>query len=207
MTVRSEAELRRRYDPPLPLIVRKTLDHLDRYCVEFIARSPFVCLGTTSADGSCDVSPRGDPPGFVRVLDAKTLLVPDRKGNNRLDTMGNLLDQAGIGLLFLIPGIEETLRVNGRAEIVDEAALLEPMAVAGKAPKTAMRVDVEEAFIHCGRALKRSRLWDPSLHAERGEVPTIGQWLRDQVDPDAGEQTIIDEAVSKEESGDRGQLY
>lgn len=208
MTVRSEAELRERYDPPLPLIVRKTLDHLDRHCVEFIARSPFLTLATTSADGRCDVSPRGDPPGFVRVLDARTLLIPDRKGNNRLDSMSNLLASPGVGLLFLIPGIDETLRVNGRAEIVDEPALLEPLAMAGKAPKTALRVHVEEAFIHCGRALKRSRLWDPERHAAREEVPTIGQWLRDQAEPDEAERQLIERSVRAEDEGDgRGQLY
>lgn len=207
--IESEAELRGHYDPPLPLIVRKTLDHLDQHCIDFIARSPFLCLATANAAGDCDVSPRGDPPGFVRVLDQKTLLIPDRKGNNRLDSMRNLLERPGIGLVFLVPGIDETLRVNGRAKIVDDPELLAPMTIGKSAPETAMRVQVTEAFIHCGRALKRSCLWDPSLHAERSEIATIGQWLRDQADPDEAEQSLIAKDVAREEraASDRSELY
>lgn len=190
----SQQRLRELYDPPLPLVLRKTLDHLDEYCEMFIARSPFVCVATADADGRCDVSPRGDPPGFVAVPDRHTLLIPDRKGNNRLDSAGNVLASPGVGLLFLIPGIDETLRVNGTAAIVDDRDLLEPLAERGVVPRTALRVSVEEAFIHCGRALKRSRLWDPTTHADRQAVPPIGAWLRDQARPDAAERKLIDEA-------------
>ena len=192
--IESEDELREIYEPPLRLITRKTLDHLDEYCAMFIARSPFLCLATSDADGRCDVSPRGDPPGFVAVLDPKTLLIPDRKGNNRLDSATNVLAAPGVGLLFFIPGIDDTLRVNGVAAIVDDAAALAPLAERGVVPKTALRVTVEEAFIHCGRALKRSRLWDPGSHADREEIPPIGAWLRGQADPDAAEEELIEKA-------------
>ncbi len=190
----SRDELGRLYDPPLPLVVRKTLDRLDEYCETFIARSPFVCLATSDADGHCDVSPRGDPPGFVSVLDPKTLLIPDRKGNNRLDSAKNVLASPGVGLLFLIPGIDETLRVNGVGAVVDDEDVLAPLAVRGMVPKTALRVTVEEAFIHCGRALKRSSLWDPTTHADREEIPSIAAWLRDQARPDAAEEALIENA-------------
>jgi PPOX class probable FMN-dependent enzyme len=189
--IESQDELRQLYDPPLPLVMRKTLDRLDGYCEMFIARSPFVCLATTDAEGRCDVSPRGDPPGFVSVLDSKTLLIPDRKGNNRLDSATNVLANPGVGLLFLIPGIDDTLRVNGTCTIVDHRDALEPLAERGVVPKTALRVSVEEAFIHCGRALKRSSLWDPTTQANRTEIPPIGVWLRDQTRPDAAEEDLI----------------
>jgi PPOX class probable FMN-dependent enzyme len=196
--VRSNEQLRQIYDPPLPLVVRKTLDHLDQHCVRFIARSPFFCLASCDAEGRCDVSPRGDPPGFVQVADANTLYIPDRKGNNRLDSLGNLLANPGVGLVFLIPGIDETLRVNGRAEIAEDPELLASLAVFGAPPRSALRVTVEEAFIHCGRALKRSRLWDPDGHADRGEVPTVGEWLRDQVDPDERERALLERGAAAE---------
>jgi uncharacterized protein len=189
--IESEDELRRIYDPPLPLVVRKTLDRLDAYCEMFIARSPFLCLATSDAEGRCDVSPRGDPPGFVVVVDQKTLLIPDRKGNNRLDSATNVLANPGVGLLFFIPGIDDTLRVNGVGTVVDDPAILEPLAERGAVPKMALRVMVEEAFIHCGRALKRSSLWDPSAQADRTEIPPIGSWLRAQAHPDRHEEELI----------------
>lgn len=189
--IESRDDLRRLYDPPLPLVVRKTLDHLDEYCQMFIARSPFVCLATSDAEGRCDVSPRGDPPGFVAVTDPKTLLIPDRKGNNRLDSTTNVLANPGVGLLFFIPGIDDTLRVNGTGAVVDDEEVLAPLAVQGVVPKTGLEVKVEEAFIHCGRALKRSALWDPSTQADRAEIPPIGVWLRDQTDPDQAERDLI----------------
>jgi PPOX class probable FMN-dependent enzyme len=191
--IESQDQLRRLYDPPLPLVVRKTLERLDEYCETFIARSPFVCVATSDADGRCDVSPRGDPPGFVAVQDPETLLIPDRKGNNRLDSTNNVLASPGVGLLFLIPGIDETLRVNGIGSIVDDQEMLKPLAERGAVPKTALRVTVEEAFNHCGRALKRSSLWDQSTHADRAEIPPIGAWLRDQARPDEAERKLIEE--------------
>jgi uncharacterized protein len=190
--IESQGELRQLYDPPLPLITRKTLDRLDEYCEMFIARSPFLCLATADAEGRCDVSPRGDPPGFVSVVDPRTLLIPDRKGNNRLDSATNVLANPGVGLLFLIPGIDDTLRVNGVGTIVDDQAALEPLAERGVVPKMALRVTVEEAFIHCGRALKRSSLWDPAARADRTEIPPIGTWLRAQARPDAVEEELIE---------------
>ncbi len=196
--VRDSKALREIYDPPLPLVIRKTLDHLDQHCIDFIARSPFLCLSSCGPDGRCDVSPRGDPPGFVRVADPSTLYIPDRKGNNRLDSLGNVLAHPAVGLIFLIPGIDETLRVNGTAEVVEDPKLLASLEMFGTAPKTALRVHVEEAFIHCGRALKRSRLWDQESHADRSEIPTVGQWLRDQVDPDERERALLDRGAAAE---------
>ncbi|MDE0204549.1 MAG: pyridoxamine 5'-phosphate oxidase family protein, partial [Candidatus Tectomicrobia bacterium] len=171
----------------------KVLDHLDVHCRNFIALSPFLVLSTASAQGQTDASPRGDPPGFVAAPDEHTLLIPDRPGNNQIDSLRNLAEHSHVGLLFFVPGMNETLRVKGTAEIVTDAAVLELLAVGGKAPLSALRVTVEEAFLHCGRALIRSRLWDPAVRIERSAFPTYGQVLADQIaganarDIDAGE--------------------
>ena len=187
----SPAELREHYPPMLDLIARKVLPALDAHCRAFIARSPLVMVATSGADGSCDVSPRGDPPGFVAVLDDHTLALPDRKGNNRLDALGNVLENPHVGLLFVVPGIDDTLRVNGTARISTDPQLLEPMAIAGRLPASALVVTVQEAFLHCGRAFKRGRVWDPAGYAARGDVPTIGQALADQAAPTAHERELI----------------
>src|SRR4029077_8078289 len=150
--IEDTASLRSCYPEPSELARRKNLARLDKHCRNFIALSPFLCLGTAS-DAGTDVSPRGDAPGFVRVLDDTTLLIPDRPGNNRLDSLGNLLANPNVGLLFLIPGIEETLRVNGSAEITTDARLLADAEVNGKRPKSALIVHVREAFLHCGKAV------------------------------------------------------
>ena len=139
--------------------MKKCIPSLDRHCREFIERSPFLCIGTSGAGGRADVSPRGDPPGFVQVLDDNTLFIPDRPGNNRLDTMTNIIENPNVGLLFLVPGFDDTLRVNGRATIVRDEALAQAAVVNGKEPKVGIRVEVEEAFLHCAKAFKRSRLW------------------------------------------------
>lgn len=175
------ADLRALYDEPRELVLRKVLDHVDRHCRRFIELSPFCCLATADAAGHADASPRGDEPGFVRVLDERRLLLPDRLGNNRLDSLRNLQESPHAGLMFLIPGIHDILRVNGRAEIVDDAELLVPSAMRGKLPKTGLLIHVEEVFLHCGRAIKRARLWDPDVQLQRGELPTLAQMIRDQV--------------------------
>lgn len=141
----------------------------------FIERSPFVCLATCDADGHLDVSPRGDPPGFVRVLDERTLLLPERPGNRIADSLRNILANARVGLLFVIPGVGDTFRVNGRAELVTDAALLEPCAVEGKVPKLGILVHVESAFTHCSKAFLRSHFWDPARFVDRKELPSNGQ--------------------------------
>jgi len=181
--VPSQSALRGIMGTPMDLAVRKQLGKLDRYCREFIARSPFLCIGTADAAGKADVSPRGDPAGFVQVLDDNTLIIPDRPGNNRLDTMGNIMANPNVGLLFFIPGFEDTLRVNGRATIVNDPAVLQRAAVNGKAPKVAIRVAVDEAFLHCAKALKRSRLWDADSRVDRKAMPSLGKMILDQTAP------------------------
>jgi hypothetical protein len=181
--VPSQAALREIMGTPMELAVRKQLGKLDSYCREFIARSPFLCLGTADAKGRADVSPRGDPAGFVQVLDDHTLIIPDRPGNNRLDTMNNIMENPNVGLLFFIPGFEDTLRVNGRATIVRDPQALRRAAVNGKAPKVAIRVAVDEAFLHCAKALKRSRLWDPANRVDRREMPTLAKMILEQTAP------------------------
>ena len=152
---------------------------LDVHMRNFIALSPFVCLGSSSADGA-DVTPRGDQPGFVQVLDDGTLLIPDWPGNNRLDTLMNIEANPNVGLLFLIPGFSESLRVNGVADISLDPVLLERWNVNGKHPRSVLRVAVREAFLHCGKAILRSKLWDESAKVDRSALPSYGQMLKDQ---------------------------
>jgi PPOX class probable FMN-dependent enzyme len=173
--------LRELYGPASERSLKKELRQLDRHCRAFIARSPFLVIASTDPEGRCDASPKGDAPGFVEVVDDKTLLIPDRLGNNRVDTLGNLLACPGVGLIFLVPGVNETLRVNGRARVTTDAALLETMAVNGKAPRSGILVAVEEVYFHCGKALIRSDLWNPEKQLKRGEFPSLGRILADQI--------------------------
>lgn len=173
--------LRALYGEPSDLVRRKAIDHLDRHCRAFIALSPFLVVGTAGADRAADVSPRGDAPGFVKVIDAHRLAIPDRPGNRRIDTLRNVAENPDVALIFFVPGVNETLRVNGAASISTEAALLAGFAVEGRLPKTAMVVRVREAFLHCAKALIRSRLWDVSMQVERGALPSLGTMIADQV--------------------------
>lgn len=181
MTIRSLEALRAVYGPVGERSARKQLPALDPHCRRFVELSPFVLLASHGADGLCDVTPRGDAPGFVVVDDERTLLIPDRPGNNRLDSLRNILVNPGVGLLFLVPGVDETLRVNGRASIEDEPHLLDRFVVDGKRPRTVLRIAVEEAYLHCGKAFMRSRLWDPGSQVERSTLPSMGEMLRDQL--------------------------
>jgi hypothetical protein len=178
-TIATLDELRGCYPQPLERSLRKSLPKLDAHMRRFIGLSPFLCLGT-SGTGGADVTPRGDSPGFVHVLDDQTLLIPDWPGNNRLDSLTNVVINANVGLLFLIPGVNETLRVNGVAEVIMEPALLERWTVNGKHPRSAMRVTVREAYLHCAKALMRSKLWNDDYRVERTELPTYAQMLKDQ---------------------------
>lgn len=178
--VADAAGLRRIYPEPTPRVRRKCLPALDAHCRNFIALSPFLCLGTAS-EGGADVSPRGDAPGFVQVLDDRTLLIPDRPGNNRLDSLGNVAADPRVGLLFMIPGVDETLRVNGSARIVTDEDLLARCAVAGKRPRSALLVDVREAYLHCGKAMIRSRLWHDDYKVERSRLPSLGRMITEQI--------------------------
>ena len=176
-------ELRPPYLQPSALVRAKQLDRLDAHCSRFIASAPLVIIGSFHPERGQDVSPRGDAPGFVRVLDALHLAIPDRPGNNRLDTIENLLANPAIGLLFIIPGIDELLRVNGTARLTRSPQLMASMSVGDKAPRLAIVVTVTEAFLHCSKALKRSRLWSNDYRLARSELPTLGRMLADQTRP------------------------
>ena len=173
-----EAELRDQIGPPKPQSLLKLADRLTPLSRQFIERSPFVCIATARPDGGLDVSPRGDPPGFVRILDDHTLLLPERPGNRIADSLTNLLHDPRIAMLFLIPGIGDTFRVNGEARIVDDREVLEPSVVEGKVPRLGILVSIREAYTQCPKALIRSDLWNPEHHLERSELPTSGQILR-----------------------------
>jgi len=182
-TIDSEVQLRGLYQEPMELALLKQLDRLDDHCRNFIAHSPFMVIGSTRPGRGTDVSPRGDAPGFARVLDANTIAIPDRPGNNRLDTMSNIMADAEIGLLFFIPGIDETLRVNGRAQLSRDPALLAAAAVKGREPRLVIVVSVREAFLHCGKALKRSRLWHDDYRVEKKDFPSLGRMIVEQTKP------------------------
>ena len=175
------SSLRECYPEPSERAVLKTQRALDVHMKRFVALSPFVCLGSSSEDGA-DVTPRGDQPGFVHVLDDATLLIPDWPGNNRLDTLLNIEANPQVGLLFLIPGFNESLRVNGTAEVSLDPALIERWTVNGKHPRSVVRVTVREAFLHCGKAIIRSKLWDESSRVDRSALPPYGQMLKDEID-------------------------
>lgn len=173
--------LRERYAPVMERARLKSLRKLDKHCRRFIELSPFCCIGTQAEDAA-DVAPRGDRPGFVHVLDDVTLAIPDWPGNNRLDSLTNILTNPHVGLLFLIPGVEETLRVNGTAAIATNPELLARWQVNGKHPKSVLLIAVGEAFLHCGKALIRSRLWQSDYKIERSALPSYGQMLKDQIE-------------------------
>lgn len=187
------SDLEALYGAPAERAVAKQLSRIDQHFRHFISLSPFMVIATAGPDGLADVSPKGDPPGFVKVLDDHRLAIPDRPGNRRLDSMRNLIDRPGIGLLFMIPGIDETLRINGTAEIHNDPALNAALAINGRPALSAIVVTVREAYMHCGKALMRSHLWDPSVHVPRDQVPTLGQMLRDQagvVGPQTQEEIV-----------------
>ena len=174
-SIREEPELRALLGEPAAIVRAKVADRLNDLTRRFVDLSPFVLLATSAPDGTCDVSPRGDPPGFVRVLDERTLLLPDRPGNKLADSLRNVLRNPHVGLLFLVPGVGDTLRVNGRATLVTDEDLLAPCAVEGKVPKLGLRIEVDEVFTHCSKAFLRSALWDPSRYVERSELPSSGE--------------------------------
>ena len=178
--VPDEASLRALFPPTHTLAALKSLPILDPHAQEFIRRSPFLTIGTQNRDGKADVSPRGDPSGFVRVLDDRTLAIPDRPGNNRLDTLSNILANPNVGLLFLVPGFDDTLRVNGTARLSTDPELLQSMAVNDRVPTLAIVVTVAEVFLHCAKAFRRSRLWDPDARQDRTAMPSLLKMILDQ---------------------------
>ena len=182
-TISDESELRDVVGSPADLVVAKIADRLNDLTRQFIDRSPFVCVATALPDGGLDVSPRGDPAGFVRILDERTLLIPERPGNRIADTLTNLLADPRIALLFLIPGVGDTFRVNGRAVIVDDPELLVPCAVGGNVPRLGILVSIDEAYTQCSKALIRSDLWNADRHIDRSELPSSGKILRSLTEP------------------------
>jgi PPOX class probable FMN-dependent enzyme len=195
------AELRELAGSPSERAVRKQLAALDVHCRRFVQRSPLLMLATAGPDGRCDVSPKGDGPGFVAVLDDTTLAIPDRPGNKRFDSLQNILANPHVGLLFLIPGMDETLRVNGTAELVRDPALLEQLAVGGKQPLLAIVVHVEEAFLHCGRSSLRAQVWDPANYMPRQEMPSLARMIAEQIrPPEATDGAAFERAVEAAEA-------
>jgi uncharacterized protein len=191
--ITSEDGLRARFRAPSELSLRKELDHLDHNCRRFIALSPFLCLATTDQDGRLDNSPRGDAPGFVQVQDDRTLLIPDRPGNNRLDSLTNIVRNPQVGLLFFIPGVTEMLRVNGRARIVTRQDLLARFTVNNRAPAVAILVETQEVFLHCSKALIRSRLWQEDAKVNRkAALPSLGQMIAEVLERQPAAATVAE---------------
>ncbi len=175
--IKSFEELRRLFGEPSELAKRKVISYIDQHCQNYIAQSPFLILSTSDNAGSCDSSPRGDSPGFVLVLDEKRIVIPDRPGNKRMDSLKNLLSNPHVGLLFLIPGMLETLRVNGKASLTLDPDILARMSAGGKNPLLGIVIEVEECFIQCGKALKRSELWIPESWADPDSLPSGAEIL------------------------------
>jgi PPOX class probable FMN-dependent enzyme len=176
--LKSIDDVRARHPAALSRATGKVIARLDKHCRAIIERATFVVIATHGSNGA-DVSPRGDPAGFVRVLDERHVLLPDRVGNNRFDSMENIFETGNIGMLFMVPGMAEVLRINGRARITDDAALLAGSAVQGRAPKIGVLVAVKEAYLHCAKAINRAGLWDSSRHIDRNEMPSYGAMLVD----------------------------
>jgi uncharacterized protein len=195
--ITDEAQLREIIGEPTELVVTKISDRLNHLTRQFIERSPFVCVGTVDPDGGLDVSPRGDPAGFVRILDERTLLLPERPGNRIADTLTNLLADPRVALLFLIPGVGDTFRVNGTAEIIDDPQLLADSAVDGKPPRLGLLVTIQECYTQCSKAMIRSELWNPERHIERSELPTGGEVFRSLNEPDFDAQEYDRERAAR----------
>ncbi|CAD6541100.1 hypothetical protein LMG27952_03698 [Paraburkholderia hiiakae] len=171
------ADLEAHYGTPHERALRKEIDHVNADYRRFIESSPFVVLATGGPEG-LDCSPRGDAPGFVRILDEHTLALPDRPGNNRVDSLRNVVASSQVGLLFMVPGVGEMLRVNGRGRVSTDSALVASFAVDGKPPRSVLVIDVQSVYFHCSKAIVRSKLWDPSHHVERSHLPSAGEMLR-----------------------------
>ena len=202
-TVTSLAELRAIFGAPMERAVLKERASLDVHSRAFIASAPFVLLATSDAAGRCDVSPKGDAAGFVHVLDDKHLVIPDRPGNNRIDGFTNIVANPHVGMIFVIPGREDTLRVNGRACLVRDEEILAALAVQGKRPKVAIGVEVEECFLHCAKAFKRSGLWEPARWPDRTGMASPARMFRDH----AKLSMTVEELDQRLQEGYRKNLY
>jgi len=201
--IKTTDQLRQIYKLPKGRAVEKVFNRFEKHSRNFIAHSPFLIIGSARKDGIGDVTPRGEEPGFVKIIDDTTLAIPDRPGNNRLDTLSNLIENPAIGLIFLLPGIRETLRVNGTATIIVDDPRLEALAVNDRVPAAGILVKTSEVYFHCGKALLRSRLWDSDKQVDHTVFPTLGQIMADQIPTDqSGDE--IDESL---EHSYENQLY
>ena len=199
--ITSEAQLRKILGTPSEVANNKSIHFIDEHCRNFIANSPFLTIASTNSNGHVDVSPKGDPAGFVKVLDEKTLAIPERLGNKRADTFVNILGQSGVGLLFMIPGITETLRVNGKAQIVTDLAIRQQLAYKDKLPQFALIIRVEEAFMHCSKCMVRSKLWkevDPDI---RSKVSSLATVIKDHAKIDLPVKVLTDYLKDDEVNG------
>ena len=200
----SSDELESVYGSPSEAVLNKVIDHVDAHCSDFIARSPFVLVATADADGTCDVSPKGGAPGFVQVIDERRLAIPDAPGNRLVYSLRNIAATGRAGLLFVIPGLEETLRVNGRAAIVRDEDVLDSLAAKGKRPLVAIGVEIEECFLHCPKAFRRSQLWEPEAWPDRSILPSMACVLYDKLQP---EGKSLEDYVRESEEGIQKTLY
>lgn len=196
-----------RLGPPSPVVAAKILSRLDEHCRRFIARAPLAFLATGDAEGHLDCSPRGDQPGFATVLSDRLIAIPERRGNRIADSLRNIAEQPGVGLLFVVPGRHDTLRVNGRAYLSDEPSLLESMAVGAAVPTVAIVVEVEQAYLHCGRALLRARAWEGGHGAPGDDVPGAGRMLADAITTNLPEVPVTAEAVDEDLAEAYRELY
>ena len=192
MTIDTLAQLRALYDPARERSVHKEMTQLDVHATRFIGLSPLLVVSSANAAGHLDASPRGGAPGFAKVVDAHTLLIPDAPGNNRLDTLENIVATGQVGLLFLVPGVDETLRVNGRAVLSTDEADRALCTDERRTPKLVIRVTVQAAYLHCAKALMRSALWDASRHVDRAVLPSMGDMLRDQIGDRMGADAVFE---------------
>jgi PPOX class probable FMN-dependent enzyme len=201
--IKQISELREVIGDPIALVLDKEMPGLDEFTRRYIELSPFLVIASVGKDGHVDVSPRGDPPGFVTIVDNNTILLPDRTGNKRADTMTNLLSNPQVSLIFFLPGYEETVRIRGRAKITKDPALLAPMAVKGKAPHLALQITIDMVFFHCAKAFKRSGLWDVEAQIKPGDFPRYAEIVQSQRMPDAD----VEEVDAKIQENYRTELY
>jgi len=192
MQITTLEALRQLYGPAGERSLKKEMPSLDPHATRFIELSPFVVLASSDTNGQMDASPRGGEPGFVKVLDAQTVLIPDSPGNNRLDTLENIVSTGRLGLRLMVPGFDETLRINGQAILSTDPADLALCVDARRTPKLVIRVTVDSVYLHCAKAFMRSQLWDASRHTERSKLPPMGEMLRDQIQAFKGETMEIE---------------
>ena len=197
-SIQDAEALRSLLGDPVPVVRSKVSDRLNDVTRQFVERSPFLCLATSARDGTCDVSPRGDPAGFVRIIDERTLLLPDRPGNRLADSLTNVLENPHVALLFIIPGVGDTFRVNGRASVVTDPELLAPCAVEGKIPRLGLLIEIDQAYSHCSKAFLRSQLWEPDRYVRREELPSSGEVHR-SLDADFDAATYDEERAERYE--------